>query len=245
MKSLLREPLVHFLCIGAALFLLFELFDDPAGPQSSRVVITNGQIEFLKASYARSRQRQPTEQELQGLVDGYVREEVLYREALALGLDKDDTIIRKRLNQKLELMSDDIAGITIPSDEQLQDFLEANAERFRSQTQIAFRHVFIDVAQRGYQATDEASKLLAVLSDEMSNSDPDTLGDRLMLPKTYTLTPVDKIAIPFVFRIKIMPKATVDENIENIGKSHKHVKMEIFDQQRQDILCPNSLESFF
>jgi hypothetical protein len=197
MKSLLREPLIHFLCIGAALFLLFELFDDPAGPQSSRIVITNGQIEFLKASYARSRQRPPTEQELQGLIDGYVREEILYREALALGLDKDDTIIRKRLNQKLELMSDDIAGITVPSDEQLQKFLETHAERFRIEPQVAFRHVFIDVAQRGYQADDEASKLLAVLSDEKSNSDPDTLGDRLMLPKTYTLTTVGEIAKMF------------------------------------------------
>lgn len=197
MKSMLREPLLHFLFIGAALFLLFELFDNPAGPQSNRVVITDGQIEFLKASYTRARQRPPTEQELQGLVDGYVREEILYREALALGLDKDDSIIRKRLNQKLELMSDDIAGITIPSDEQLQEFLETHAESFRTEPQVAFRHVFIDVAQRGYQATDEASKLLAVLSDEKSNSDPDTLGDRLMLPTTYTLTPVGEIAKMF------------------------------------------------
>jgi hypothetical protein len=197
MKFLLREPLIHFLCIGAALFLLFELFVDPADPQSSRIVITDGQIEFLKASYARSRQRPPTEQELQGLIDGYVREEIFYREALALGLDKDDTIIRKRLNQKLELMSDDIAGITVPSDEQLQKFLETHAERFRIEPQVAFRHVFIDVAQRGYQAADEAARLLELLSDEESKSDPDTLGDRLMLPKTYTLTPVGQIANRF------------------------------------------------
>lgn len=197
MKSLMREPLIHFLCIGAALFLLFELFDDPVGSQFSRIVITDGQIEFLKASYARSRQRQPTGQELQGLMDSYVREEIFYREALALGLDKDDTIIRKRLKQKLELMSDDIAGITIPSDEQLQEFLEAHAERFRTKTRIAFRHVFIDVAKRGYQAADEAARLLELLSDGESKSDPDTLGDRLMLPKTYTLTPVGEIANRF------------------------------------------------
>ena len=62
MKSLLREPLVHFLLLGAVLFLVFEVFDDPAGPQSSRIVITNGQVEYLKASFARTRQRTPTEQ---------------------------------------------------------------------------------------------------------------------------------------------------------------------------------------
>lgn len=197
MKSLLREPLIHFLCIGAALFLLFELFDDPAGLQSSRIVITDGQIEFLKASYARSRQRPPTEQELQGLIDGYVREEIFYREALALGLDKDDTIIRKRLNQKLELMSDDIAGITIPSDEQLQEFLETHAESFRTQTRISFRHVYLNVYQRGNSAEDEAARLLALLTDEANKSDPDNLGDSLMLPKTFNLSPVNEIARMF------------------------------------------------
>jgi len=197
MKSLLREPLIHFLLIGAALFLLFEVFDDPAGPQSSRVVITNGQIEFLKANYARSRQRQPTEQELQGLIDGYVREEIFYREALALGLDKDDTIIRRRLKQKLELMSDDLAGITVPSDEDLRQFMETHAESFRTQTRIAFRHVYLNVYQRGTSTEDEAARLLALLTDETNKSDPDTLGDSLMLPRTFNLSPVSEIAKMF------------------------------------------------
>ncbi len=111
MKFFLREPLVHFLLIGATLFLIFAIFDDPAGPQSSRIVITDGQIEYLQASFARTRQHTPTEQELRGLIDDYVREEIFYREALALGLDKDDTVIRRRLRQKLELMSDDLAGL--------------------------------------------------------------------------------------------------------------------------------------
>jgi len=194
MKSLLREPLIHFLLIGAALFLFFEVFDDPADPQSSRIDVTNGQVEYLKASFARARQRQPTEQELQGLVDGYVREEVFYREALALGLDKNDSVVRRRLKQKLELMSDDIAGITIPSEEQLQEFMETHPESFRIEPQIAFRHVFLDIAQRGNSALDEAARLLAVLSDEGGESNPDTLGDRLMLPKTFHLTHVSEIA---------------------------------------------------
>jgi len=194
MKSLLREPLIHFLLIGAALFLLFEVFDNPAGPQSSRIVITNGQIEYLKASFTRTRQHSPTKQELQGLIDGYVREEIFSREALALGLDKDDTVIRRRLRQKLELMSDDLAGITIPSDDQLQQFLETNSDKFKTEPQIAFRHVFLEIAQRGNSALDEAARLLAVLSDEANESNPDTLGDSLMLPKTFHLTRVSEIA---------------------------------------------------
>ena len=194
MKSLLREPLIHFLLIGAALFLLFEVFDDPVGPQSSRVVITNGQIAFLKASFTRIRQHSPTEQELQGLIDGYVREEIFYREALALGLEKDDPVIRRRLRQKLELMSDDLAGIIIPTDDQLQQFLETHPEIFKTEPRIAFRHVFLDVAQRGNAALEESARLLAVLSDAGSDSNPETLGDRLMLPKTFQLTHASEIA---------------------------------------------------
>jgi len=194
LKSFLREPLIHFLLIGAAFFFIFAVFDDPAGPQSSRIVITNGQIEYLKASFARTRQNSPTEQELQRLIDGYVREEILYREALALGLDKNDSVIRRRLRQKLELMSDDLAGITIPTEDQLQQFLETNSDKFRIEPQIAFRHVFLDIAQRGISADDDAVNLLEVLTNAGNKPDPGTLGDRLMLPKSFNLTPVSEIA---------------------------------------------------
>ncbi len=197
MKSLLREPLIHFLFIGAALFLLFKVFDDPVGQQSSRIVITNGQIEYLKASFARTWQRSPTKQELQGLIDGYVREEIFYREALALGLDKNDTVIRRRLKQKLELMSDDLVGIIVPSDEDLQEFIETHTESFRIEPRITFRHVYLNVYQRGNAAEDEATRLLTLLSDEGNKSDPDTLGDSLMLPKSFNLSPVGEIAKMF------------------------------------------------
>lgn len=197
MKSLLREPLIHFLCIGAALFLLFEVFDNPADPQSRRVVITNGQIEYLKASYARSRQRLPTGQELQELVDGYVREEIFYREALSLGLDKNDPVIRRRLQQKLELMGDDLVGIIVPSDEDLQRFLEIYADNFKVEPKIAFRHVYFNVTQRGNSVEEEATKLLALLSDDEIKSDPDSLGDSLILPNSFKLSPVSEIANMF------------------------------------------------
>ena len=194
MKSLVREPLVHFLLIGAALFLVFGLFNNPVGPQSDRIVITPGQIEFMKANFTRTWQRPPTEQELQGLISSHVREEIFYREALALGLDRDDPIIRRRLKQKLEFMSDDLAGVATPSDEQLRTFLETHPERFRIEPQVAFRHIFLDIDQRGNTALDEAERLLAELSDAGKTTDPDTLGDNLMLPKSFNLSPASEIA---------------------------------------------------
>lgn len=194
MKALLREPLIHFLLIGAVLFFLFQVFETRKDKQTNRIVITNGQIEFLKASFARTRQRVPTEQELQGLIDGFVREEVYYREALALDMDKDDFVVRRRLGQKFELMSDDLAGIKTPSEEELKNFLQTNPELFRIDAQIAFRHVFIDVAKRGIPADDEAARLLAVLSAKEKATNPDLLGDPLMIPKTFALTPRGEIA---------------------------------------------------
>jgi hypothetical protein len=206
MKSLLREPLVHFLLIGAALFIAFGLFNDPVGRQSDRILITSGQIEFLKANFTRTWQRSPTEQELQGLISSHVREEIFYREALALGLDRDDGIIRRRLMQKLEFMSDDLAAVATPSDEQLGTFLETHPESFRIEPQAAFRQVYFNIDQRGNTALDEAGRVLAELSVAGDMTDPDTLGDNLMLPKSLPLSPASEIARMFgeSFSIEIM-----------------------------------------
>lgn len=197
MKSFLREPLVHFLLIGAMFFLIFKVVNNPVGPQSSRITVTNGQIEYLKARFAKTWQRQPTEKELQVLLNGHIREEILYREALALGLDKDDSVVRRRMTQKLELMSDDIAGIIVPSDEDLRRYMEENPEKFRIEPRIAFRQVYIDVAKRGISADEEVERLLAVLSNSKNKPDPETLGDKLMIPGTVDLSPVSEIAKAF------------------------------------------------
>jgi hypothetical protein len=198
MKKFLREPLVHFLIIGGGLFLLFGIFNNPAGPQSGRIVITTGQIDFLKANFTRTWKRSPTEKELQGLTESYVRNEIFYREALAMGLDRDDAVIRQRLKQKLEIMSDDLAGLAIPTDEELQQFLETHPKRFSSEPQVAFRHVFFNSDKRGYAAVEEAKALLAELSRPESKRNPDMLpgmtGDNLMLPKSFDLSGASVIA---------------------------------------------------
>lgn len=194
MKKFFKDPLLHFLLIGAALFLLFELFDNPSGPQSDRILITQGQVDFLKANFSRTWQRSPGEKELQGLIDGFVREEIFYREALALGLDRDDSVIRRRMNQKLEMMSDDLAGVITPSDEELQQFLNTHPERFHIEPKVAFRHVFLNVDQRGNSVMTDAEKFLAELTAPENATDPDTLGDSLMLPRSFNLSTVSEIS---------------------------------------------------
>ena len=119
MKSVLREPLVHFLALGALLFLFFE-WRGGSGPGSSRIAITPGLIEHLTSGFARTWQRPPTDAEIKGLIDDYVKEEIATREALGMGLDRDDTIIRRRLRQKLEFLVEDAVSSSAPTDAELQ-----------------------------------------------------------------------------------------------------------------------------
>jgi hypothetical protein len=187
MKKLLKDPLLYFLLIGAALFLIFGLFKDPAGNQENSVVITRGDIEFIKANFARTWRRPPTEKELANLIDDKVRDEISYREAVAMGLDQDDPVIRKRLRMKVELLAEDIAGLASPSDEDLSIFLEKNRDSFRREPQISFKHVYLSSDKRGADVENDARDLLAKLSAVGPGAAPEAYGDPIMLPKEFTL----------------------------------------------------------
>ena len=116
LKSLLREPLVHFLALGALLFLFFQWKGGGSGPGSTRITITPGLVEHLASGFAKAWQRPPDGPELKGLIDDYVKEEIATREAVAMGLDRDDTIVRRRLRQKLEFLIEDAGDLAPPTD---------------------------------------------------------------------------------------------------------------------------------
>jgi PPIC-type PPIASE domain len=180
-RSWWREPLVHFLAIGALLFLVFN-WRGGGGPASNRIVITPGQIDSMVAGFARTWQRPPTEQELKGLVDDYVREEMATREAMATGLDRDDTVIRRRLRQKLEFMAEDTIDAAPVTDAELQAWIDAHPETFRIEPQISFRQVYLSPDRRGAAVDADARVLLAQLSAAGPSAKIDHAGDALMLP---------------------------------------------------------------
>lgn len=132
MKRFLGEPLVHFLLLGAALFVAFGLFGRSTGVNSGSVVVTKGQIASMVSGFNSIWQRPPTQGELEGLIQDRVAEEIYCREAVAMGLDKDDTIIRRRLRQKMEFLSEDAAAQAEPSDAELQAYLQAHPDSFRA-----------------------------------------------------------------------------------------------------------------
>jgi hypothetical protein len=176
----LREPLVHFLLLGAAIFLLANRLGDPAGAAPQTIVLGAGDLAQLREGFERTWQRPPTPEELAGLVEERVREEVFYREALALGLDQDDTIVRRRLRQKLEFLAEDLAPAEA-SDAELAAWLAAHPERFRVEARTGFRQVFLSRDRRGDRARTDAERLLAELRAGGDAVDPARLGDPLPL----------------------------------------------------------------
>ncbi len=187
MLKLAREPLLHFLVVGAALFLLYHFISDSEPAGDEQIVVTAGHIEHLTTLFLKTRQRLPTESELKGLIDDFVVEEILYREAKSIGLDQDDTIIRRRLRQKMEFLFEDFST-TQPTREDLQEFLAENPERFRTDARMTFEHVYLPEASRA-----EAELLLT----EIESTDSVTADDLFLsglLPPRFELARQAEIA---------------------------------------------------
>jgi parvulin-like peptidyl-prolyl isomerase len=196
MRSILREPLLHFLLLGGLLFLFFE-WRGSGGPTSSRITITPGLVEHLASGFSRTWQRPPTDAELKGLIDDYVKEEIATREAVGMGLDRDDTIIRRRLRQKLEFLVEDAASSAPPTDAELEAWLDAHPQSFRAEPQLAFRQVYVSPERRGASAGKDAEKLLARLRARGKDATTDGLGDASMLPSEQPLGPLREVARAF------------------------------------------------
>jgi hypothetical protein len=197
LKTILREPLLHFLAVGAALFLYFHWGGGGSVPTSSRIALTAGQIEHLAAGFTKTWQRPPTEAELKGLLDDWVREEVAVREAMGAGLDRDDTIIRRRLRQKLEFLVEDAAATTAPTEKELQAWLDGHGDAFRIEPQVALRQVFVSRERRGTKAEADARSTLARLRAAGAWARIDDLGDATMLPNEIGLVPRGDVARTF------------------------------------------------
>lgn len=172
---MMREPLLHFLLGGAGLFLLFNVVSDSNRVADDEIVVTSGRIKNIVTIFEKTWQRSPTDNELRGLIDSFIVEEVLYREAVSIGLDKDDTIVRRRLRQKMEFLLDDFTAVE-PSDADLQLFLDNHPDRFRSDAIISFEQVYLNKFSRD-KAEDT---LLRLQSGEVRN--PDELSESYLLP---------------------------------------------------------------
>lgn len=174
-RRLLREPLVHFLIAGAAIFAVLGWRSEPADPSSRTIHLTREDQARLSVNFAQVMGRPPTETELDAVIERWLREEVLYREALRLGLDDGDAVVRKRLAQKMEIIAASAADAEKPNDETLDKWLKTHPERFAQDMKLTFDHLYFTSRSRAVVA----KTLLG------GGADWTRLGDPASLPASF------------------------------------------------------------
>ena len=173
-RRIIREPVVLFLATGLLFFLIYTIASNSGSPEQKQIVVSDSQVEQMALKFAATWLRPPTEGEMRGLIDSYVRNEVYYREALAMGLEQNDQVIQNRLRQKLELLMDNVASITVPSEQMLRQYLQENEETFRTDYSISFVQVYINPENHA----DPEAEAKNILVSLQAGSNPEELGDR-------------------------------------------------------------------
>jgi parvulin-like peptidyl-prolyl isomerase len=188
LKRWLREPLLHFLLIGCALFAVYGAINPQTGSrfQSNRIQLTADDLRTMAIVWAARWQRPPTSEEMRNLIEDKIRDEILYREALALGLEQGDTIVKRRLAQKMEFLAEDTSAIRDPAAAELTAWFAQNRERFAQPGRMSFRHLYFSPDQRGERARDAASKALEKLAGKSADSPvAASVGDQFMFQQYY------------------------------------------------------------
>ena len=178
--KLIREPLVHFLLLGVLLFAAYAHLNPEEGLTDRQITVESSQIKAMVQRFERVWQREPSKDELDGLIENFVLEEIYYREALAIGLDENDPVIRRRLRQKMELLSESLGNQQAPSDAQLIECLKSHPEKFRRDARYTFKQVFVN--------SDIPSGDLERRLEQMSSalqSDDNVKGDQSLLAFSY------------------------------------------------------------
>ncbi|HQR19275.1 MAG TPA: peptidylprolyl isomerase [Burkholderiaceae bacterium] len=172
MKRLLQEPLIHFLVLGALLFVAYRHWEPVAGaaPASKEIRLTYDQLAQLALQFQAQWRRPPTAAELDRLVENSVQSEILYREALAMGLDKDDEIVKRRMAQKMQFLAEDVAAAREPTSAELKAWFDKNRARFAQPNRVSFRHLYFSPDSRGRRAREDAEKALTQLAGQPQDS---------------------------------------------------------------------------
>ena len=172
MQRLLREPLLHFAVLGALLFGIYGWVNRGRGgvEPSRQIELTLDDVVQLELYFQSQWRRPPTAQELASLAEDRIREEVLYREALAMGLDKDDTIVKRRMAQKMDFLAEDVASAREPTDDELRAWFAKNSEKFAVPGRVSFRHLYFSPDKRGARARGDAEQALAKLIGQPQNA---------------------------------------------------------------------------
>ena len=188
LEGVLREPLLHFLLIGLALFAIYAyLHRGRLGIESSRQIpISLDDLRQMDVYFESQWHRPPTPQEFQAMVEDKVREEVLYREGLAMGLDKDDEIVKRRMAQKMQFLAEDVAAAYQPSTTELKAWFDKNPQKFALPSRYSFRHLYFSPDKRGKSAQADAAAAMTKIAGQSEGSKlAASLADQFMFQDYY------------------------------------------------------------
>ncbi|OPY95485.1 hypothetical protein A5906_08020 [Bradyrhizobium sacchari] len=193
MQRILREPLLHFIVLGALLFAVYAGVRRVDSASVQDIVVSRSRVAHLAGMFSRSWRREPNPNELSDLVNDYVREEILYREAKAMGLDNDDPVIRRRLRQKLEFLAEDVAAQRAPTDDELNSLLHNEPDRFRTESRYSFSHVFLNPDRYRDRLAERQDALGKELAEMSESTDPAEIGDRFLLGQSFADMPAHEL----------------------------------------------------
>ncbi|MHC4554814.1 MAG: peptidyl-prolyl cis-trans isomerase [Planctomycetota bacterium] len=196
-RTLWKEPLFYFFLLGTVIFGIHAFLKANSSKESDRyeVQITSSDVDWLRNRWNKLMSRDPTPDELQGLIDSMIREEILYREAVAMGLDEKDTVVRRRLAQKMEFLFKDLADMAQPSDQQLTDYFKENQDRYRIPANITFTHIFFSSDKRSQTAqADAAAAFEKIQQRNINHENALSLGDPFMKGLAFGDQSTDQVA---------------------------------------------------
>jgi len=185
LHALLREPLLHFLVLGAALIIVFDQNNNWQAETESQIVISQADLDALASAWLKSVGRPPSAEEREQQLNLFIRQQVLAREAVAMGLDKDDAVVRNRLAKKMEYLFEDLSFIPDPTDKELDEYRVAHPASFTLPAEMNFQQIFFDATLRGDNVSKEAEKVLNELQQLGNSVDTLHLGDRSLLPYEF------------------------------------------------------------
>jgi parvulin-like peptidyl-prolyl isomerase len=200
LARVLREPLLHFLVAGVALFVVYRALNPASagGEESSLIKLTEDDLRQMTVAWLAQGRPPPAPEQMKSLVETRVREEIFFREALALGLDKNDTIVKRRLAQKMEFLAEDLSGIGDPGPGELKAWFDKSAELFAIAPQVSFRHLYFSPDRRGARAYDDAARTVEMLRGAPAGSPVAArLADPFMFQDYYGDRSFDQLASVF------------------------------------------------
>ena len=199
MKTLLRNPLLHILMLAVLVAASILIVRGPSGRESeSRIVVTATDLIHLRARFARTWQREPTPEELRNEVEGHIREEILYREALARGYDRDDMVVRRAMQQKMEMLAQSQAMQTPPTDEEVEAFFAMRRERYRRPAVVTLDHVYLNPDEHGQNLDRVSAELLERLRlQQPATPELGDWGDPIMLESHFARSSEDDLGRTF------------------------------------------------